>query len=508
VPATERGDAAPPAAERHDGSRASSPGGAQGPGAPPAKLDFHARSSAALKDPQVRANFRRAMDGLTARRAALFADADEWRDLRALGAAIRARSLARLPELLERLAASCQANGIAVHWAETTAEANETVLALLRARGAARLVKGKSMVSEEMHLNAFLAAHGIEALESDLGEYIVQLDGEAPSHIIMPAIHKNRQQIARLLGEKIREAKYTEDVDELTALARRVLRRKFEQADAGLSGVNFAVAETGTLVLIENEGNGRMSTHVPPLHIAVMGLEKVVERLSDVPPLLSLLTRSATAQAVTTYVNMISGPRGAGEKDGPHEVHLVILDNGRSRIFGDPELRATLRCIRCGACMNHCPVYTRIGGHAYQAVYPGPIGKILIPQTEGVKTRHDLLHASSLCGACVEVCPVEIPITELLVRLRGEAVHGRPGSGVLEAGEARDRAEERAWALWRRVYGSPRVYRWISRLLTRLRWLPPPRVGPLRAWTSVRTAPRPAPRSLHELAREQGVRDA
>jgi L-lactate dehydrogenase complex protein LldF len=470
--------------------------------------DFHASSSAALKDPQIRANFRRAMDGLMAKRAALFADAAEWRALRALGSSIRARSLARLPELLERLEERCRANGIEVHWAETTAEANQAVLEILRAHGATRLVKGKSMVSEEMHLNDFLAERGIESLESDLGEYIVQLDHETPAHIIMPAIHKNGQQIARLFGQKIRDAKYTEDVDELTAIARRVLRKKFEEADAGLSGVNCAVAETGTLVLIENEGNGRMSTHVPPVHIAVMGIEKVVERLEDVPPLLALLSRSATGQTITTYINMISGPRGEGEKDGPREVHLVILDNQRSRIFCDPELRATLRCIRCGACMNHCPVYTRIGGHAYEAVYPGPIGKILIPQTEGVKRRHELPHASSLCGACVEVCPVEIPITELLIRLRREASHGEPGTGVLEAGEARNRWEDRGWSLWRWVHASPGAYRFVSRALTRLGWLPQPRVGPLRAWTSVRTAPRPARRSLHELARDHGVPDA
>ncbi len=470
--------------------------------------NFSVRSTAALKNGEVRANFRRAMDGLMAKRAAVFADPAEWQALRALGASIKARALARLPALLVRLEERCRANGIAVHWAENAAEANELVLSLLRAHGATRLVKGKSMVSEEMGLNEFLEEHGVESLESDLGEYVIQLDHETPSHIIMPAIHKNRRQIARLFGEKIRNAEYTEDVDALTAIARRVLRKKFEEADAGLSGVNFAVAETGTLVLVENEGNGRMSTHVPPLHVAVMGIEKVVERLEDVPPLLSLLTRSATGQIVTTYVNMISGPRAPDEKDGPREVHLVILDNGRSRIFQDPELAATLRCIRCGACMNHCPVYTRVGGHAYEAVTPGPIGKVLNPQMEGLAARRELPHASSLCGACVEVCPVEIPITELLVRLRGEAAHASPGSTVLQAGEALDPAEDRAWAIWRWVFGSPSHYRLASRLLTRLRFVPRPRVGPLRAWTSVRTAPRPAPRSLHELAKERGVPDA
>jgi L-lactate dehydrogenase complex protein LldF len=448
------------------------------------------------------------MDGLMAKRAAAFADPVEWRELRALGAAIRARSLSRLPELLERLEERCRRNGIQVHWAETADEANAIVLAILEEHGAKRVVKGKSMVSEEMHLNDYLERHGIESLESDLGEYIIQLDGETPSHIIMPAIHKNRGQIARLFGQKIRDAEYTEDVNALTAIARRVLRRKFFEAEAGISGVNFAVAETGTLCLVENEGNGRMSTHVPPVHVAVMGIEKVVERLEDVPALYSLLTRSATAQPITTYFNMITGPRGPGEKDGPREVHLVILDNGRSRTFADRALSATLRCIRCGACMNHCPVYTRVGGHAYEAVYPGPIGKLVTPQAEGVGRRHDLLEASSLCGACGEVCPVGIPIPELIVRLRAEAVGEGTGANVLGAGEGRRAVEAAAWKLWSFVHRHPGLYGAATRVAARLGRFFPGSLPGLSAWTSVRTAPRPARRTLHELADEEGIPDA
>jgi L-lactate dehydrogenase complex protein LldF len=469
---------------------------------------FRPAAARALADQQLRANFRRAMDGLMSKRAAQFADPVEWRDLRALGTAIRARTLAKLPELLGRLETACARNGIRVRWAETTDEANAIVLEILKARGATRVVKGKSMVSEEMHLNDFLEGHGIESLESDLGEYIIQLDHEMPSHIIMPAIHKNRQQIAKLFGQRIRDAKYTEDVDELTGIARRVLRRKFLEADAGISGVNFAVAETGTLCLVENEGNGRMSTHVPPVHIALMGIEKVVERFEDVPPLFSLLTRSATAQAISTYFNMITGPRGPGEKDGPAEIHLVILDNGRSRIFGDAQLARTLQCIRCGACMNHCPVYTRIGGHAYQAVYPGPIGKILTPQTEGVDRRHDLIEASSLCGACGEVCPVGIPIPELLVRLRREAVDSNGSSTVRGARRARTGFESALWAGWKATHRSAALYRLSGFAATRLRRFLPSWLPILSAWTSVRAAPRPAPRTLHELARREGVPDA
>ena len=476
--------------------------------APGAGGAFRPAAAKALKDPELRANFRRAMDGLMAKRAALFADPVEWRDLRALGASIRQRTLARLPELLERLEERCAENGIRVRWAETVEQANAAVLDILREHRATRVVKGKSMVSEEMRLNDFLERHGIESLESDLGEYIIQLDGETPSHIIMPAIHKNRRQIAKLFGRKIREAKYTEDVDELTGIARRILRKKFLEAEAGISGVNFAVAETGTLCLVENEGNGRMSTHVPPVHIALMGIEKVVEKLEDVPPLYSLLTRSATGQAISTYFNMISGPRGPGEKDGPQEVHLVILDNGRSRIASDEELSATLRCIRCGACMNHCPVYTRVGGHAYDAVYPGPIGKILTPQTEGLGRRQDLVHASSLCGACAEVCPVGIPIAELLVRLRWEAVRRGGESSVLGAGEGRSRLESLAWTVWAAAHRHPALYRLMGLAATRLSRILPSRLPVLSRWTRDRKTPRPARRTLHELVEKERVDDA
>ncbi len=469
---------------------------------------FRDSAAKALLDPQLRANFRRAMDGLMSKRKAQFPDPRDLQDLRELSTAIRSRSLLALPELLEQLEASCTRNGIQVHWAETCEQANELILGLLQARGAKTLVKGKSMVSEEMHLNAFLESKGIEALESDLGEYIIQLDGETPSHIIMPAIHKNKDQIARQFSQKIKDAKYTEDVDELTAMARKVLRQKFLDADAGLSGVNFAVAETGTLCLVENEGNGRMSTHVPPMHIAVMGLEKVVASLEEVAPLYAILTRSATGQAVSTYFNLISGPRGQGEKDGPQEVHLVILDNGRSNIYSDPQLRETLRCIRCGACMNHCPVYTRVGGHAYEAVYPGPIGKILTPQMEGVGVRHDLIHGSSLCGACAEVCPVQIPIPEILVRLRREATHDDLESTVVGKSQGRTASEDWAWRLWAGVLKRPGLYRLSAWFATRFGWALPGGAPLLKEWTRTRTKPVPAKRSLSERMRaEGGTRD-
>ncbi|MBI3445319.1 MAG: iron-sulfur cluster-binding protein [Magnetospirillum sp.] len=471
------------------------------------KMEFGAKAHVALNDPKLRANFRRAMDGLMTKRAAQFSDQEEWEALRARGAGVRARALAQLPQLLERLEANCTANGIQVHWAETTAEANAIVLGILEAAGARRVIKGKSMVTEEMHLNAYLEANGIAAVESDLGEYIIQLAGEAPSHIVMPCIHKNKVEIAELFADKIEGQVYTENVDELTAAARAALRGSFAGADAGISGVNFAVAETGTLVLIENEGNGRLSTTLPPLHIAVTGIEKVLEKLEDVPPLLSLLPRSATGQPITTYVNMISSPRKPGEKDGPNAVHLVLLDNGRSRVHADPELGDTLRCIRCAACMNHCPVYTRVGGHTYTFTYPGPIGKLLTPQLEGLDCAGDQPHASTLCKACAEVCPVQIPIPDLLVRLRTEAVRPGAAAAVKGGGSSASVSESLGWAGWRLLYASPLVYRIGTRLLGWFGNLMPASAPMLKQWTSVRAKPKFAPKSLHELAREKGFCD-
>ena len=291
-----------------------------------ALVDFRANFAKALNDQQLRRNLTKAMDSLRLKRRAVFADKEALERLRTLGNAIRRRSLSKLPELLEKLEQKCTENGIQVHWAETKAEANQIFLDIIRRHQASRVIKGKSMVSEETHLNHFLEEQGVEVLETDLGEYIIQLDHETPSHIIVPAIHKNRDQVAHLFHEKIPDTPYTEVIEELNAIARKTLRQKFFAGEIGVSGVNFAVAETGTLCLVENEGNGRMCTTVPPVHIAIMGLEKVVEKLEDVPPLLRLLTGSATGQLITTYFNMITSPRKPGEKDGPTEVHLVILD--------------------------------------------------------------------------------------------------------------------------------------------------------------------------------------
>lgn len=469
---------------------------------PPA--DFKARARAALDDPKLRQSFRGAMDFLQGKRAAQFPDGEELEQLRDLGEVVRQHALARLPELLEQLETKLTAAGVQVHWAATADEANAIVLRIAQAREARRVIKGKSMASEEIELNHYLAERGIDCIESDMGEFIVQLAGEKPSHIVMPAIHKTRGDIAELFEQRIPGTPYTEDVDELIQTGRRALRSAFVEADIGLSGVNFAAADTGTLWLVENEGNGRLSTTVPDTHIAIMGIEKVVAKLEHIIPLSSLLTRSATGQAITTYFNLISGPRRAGERDGPRDVHLVLLDNGRTQAYADEQLRATLQCIRCGACMNHCPVYTRIGGHAYGTTYPGPIGKIISPHLLGLDATADLPTASTLCGACGEVCPVRIPIPQLLIRLRTEA-NRKPNERVAHPlhgqGANFSRSENLVWRFWSGAFAHPRAYRLFRFAATRLRTLTPSKQ---MGWTQHRTPLEPAPRSLSDLLRERG----
>ena len=464
--------------------------------------EFKARSRGALNDAGQRKNFRGAMDFLQAKRSAQFPDQDELASLRELGASIRRYCLAHLPQLLEQLETNLVANGVQVHWAQSAEEANAIALGIARTADAKSIIKGKSMVSEEIEFNHAMEAAGLEAFESDMGEYIVQLADEKPSHIIMPAIHKTKQEIAKLFAARIPGVDYTEDVDALIQIGRNVLRRKFAQADIGLSGVNFAVAETGSLCLIENEGNGRMCTTVPRVHIAITGIEKVVQKLEHIPPLLSLLTRSATGQSITTYVNLISGPRKADEKDGPQEVHLILLDNGRTQAYADEQLRATLQCIRCGACMNHCPVYARIGGHAYGTTYPGPIGAIISPHMLGLASTYPLAFASTLCGACGEVCPVKIPIPDLLVRLRNEAqAHpDSPDATLRGSGSARTALISLVWRFWSLIYSRLGLYRLTSWFMSRGRALSPTEQG---AWTRSRTPLIPAPKRLRDLLKER-----
>jgi len=469
---------------------------------PPA--DFRARVSDALQDTKLRGSMRGAMDFLQDKRRAQFPDGDELEQLRDLGEAVRQHALAHLPKLLVQFEAKLQAAGAHVHWAANADEANAIILEIAQRRGARSVIKGKSMASEEVELNHHMAQHGIDCIESDMGEYIVQLAGEKPSHIVMPAVHKTRADIGALFERHIPGTPYSEDVDTLIQAGRRALRQAFADADIGLSGVNFAAADTGTLWLVENEGNGRLSTSVPDVHIALMGMEKVVAKLEHIVPLASLLTRSATGQSITTYFNLITGPRRTGEMDGPRELHVVLLDNGRTQAYADEQLRATLQCIRCGACINHCPVYARVGGHAYGTTYPGPIGKIISPHLLGLEATADLATASSLCGACGEVCPVRIPIPALLVRLRTEA-NRDPAQQVENAlrgqGASFSRSERLVWRFWSGAFARPSVYRWFRWAATRLRaFAPRNQLG----WTRHREPLKPAARSLADLLRERG----
>jgi L-lactate dehydrogenase complex protein LldF len=452
---------------------------------------FEENARAALANPRLRGALRRATDLFAERRAAAVAAVGDWEALREQARAIKAATLAELDVHLARFAERAEAAGARVHWARNGAEANALIAEL--AAGATRLVKSKSMATEEIHLNAALARSGNEPVETDLGEWIIQLAGERPSHIIVPAIHKTKHEIGALFVEKL-GIPPSSDAQELAAHARVRLREHFAQADLGISGVNFGIAETGTILILENEGNARMTTTLPRLHVALMGIEKILPRFADLEVFLRLLPRSGTGQHLTSYQSLLTGPDPEGE--GPRELHIVLLDNGRTQLLGEEVTRQTLACIRCGACLNACPVYQAIGGHAYGSVYPGPIGAILTPQLFGLEHAGRLPFGSSLCGACRDVCPVKIDIPSVLLHLRGEATRLDP--------RARPWSKRLAFELWSWVTRSPTRYALAARLARIAQRLPfATRLAPpLAAWTSSRELPRLAESSFRELYRE------
>lgn len=408
-----------------------------------------------------------------------YPDADR---LRAIAGEIKQHVVENLDSYLPQLEERLVANGVKVHWAATAEAANAAVLDIMRARNATKMVKSKTMLSEETELASFLGKNGIECLETDLGEFIVQIDNDHPSHIVKPIIHKNRREIAQSF-ERHGLGAYNDDPRTITRRAREFLRRKYLDADVGLTGGNFLVAESGRLVLVTNEGNSRFCLAAPKVHIAMVGIEKVLPRDRDLALLLNLLARSATAQQLTVYTEFISGPRPASQPDGPEEMHVILVDNGRTEILASG-CRDILRCIRCGACLNVCPVYRQASGHAYRSVYPGPIGAVLSPLLAGRRFPElaDLPKASSLCGACNEVCPVNIPIPDLLLRLRAKGKE--EGAPLASIGTP----PMGAWALlasqpaaWKAALLGGRM---INYLPTRL--LPVPA---LRAWASKRSLP-------------------
>jgi L-lactate dehydrogenase complex protein LldF len=410
---------------------------------------------------------------------------------------IKEHTLAHLDRYLEQLESAVLQRGGHVHWAATAEDARRIVVDIARQSGCKRVVKSKSMTTEEVHLNPALEAAGLKVTETDFGEFILQLAGERPSHLVAPAVHHTRESIARILSARAGEA-LPDDAGVLARVGRRLLRDEFFAADMGITGANFAVAETGTIALVSNEGNARLTTTCPRVHVALVGMEKVIPRLSDLPVFLKLLARAATGQTLSVYTTMITGPRRTGDLDGAEEFHLVLLDNGRSRVLATP-FRESLQCLRCGACLNACPVYRRIGGHAYGGVYSGPIGSILTPLYDSVADNPHLPHASSLCGACQAACPVKINIPHMLIGLR-ELQQRQPG--------AKGRWERLAYRLSAAVLRRPWLYRLalrcargILRPLAREGWLRK-LPGPGAAWTAARDFPAPAARAFRERWRE------
>jgi L-lactate dehydrogenase complex protein LldF len=456
----------------------------------------------ALRDGQLRANLGHATSTIRGKRAAVVGEVPDWAELREAGRAIKAATMARLDEHLIALEEQVTARGGTVHWARDANEANEIVTRLVQATGADEVVKVKSMATQEIGLNEALEAAGIAAHETDLAELIVQLGEDKPSHILVPAIHKNRAEIREIFLRTMPgvDPGLTDEPRKLAMAARAHLRERFLRARVAISGANFAVAETGTLSVVESEGNGRMCLTLPQTLITVMGIEKVVPTWRDLEVFLQLLPRSSTGERMNPYTSLWAG---VAPDDGPQEFHLVLLDNGRTAVLADEVGREALHCIRCSACLNVCPVYERTGGHAYGSVYPGPIGAVLSPQLTGVEDNASLPYASSLCGACYDVCPVAIDIPSILVHLRAEHVEAQtrttPEAAAFRA-LSRAMSNPRLWRLAQRVAG-------LGRFLARGKpTLPNALPPPASKWTRTRDLPTPPAKTFtQQWAEEHGA---
>ncbi len=409
---------------------------------------------------------------------------------RKTAAAIKWDGIEHLDRHLAQFADNLERRGGKVHWAGNGKEAVEIILGLCREKEAKKIIKSKCMTTEEIHLNPALEQEGLEVVESDLGEFIVQLRAEEPFHFVFPAMHLKRDRISSVFQEKL-GTEPSDDPEELTMIAREVMRRKYCEADIGISGANFAVADTGMISITENEGNARLTTSLPKVHIALMGIEKMVPKLEDLSVMLQMLGTAGTGQWLTAYNSMIGGPRQPGEVDGPEEFHVVLLDNHRTALLADPEQRDALRCIRCGACLNVCPIFKNIGGHSYGTTYQGPIGSVITPHLRGLQSWKHLSYSSSLCGACTATCPVKIDLHHHLMRNRRDS--------VVEKGGKQERWMFRQFS---NLMSNPRLYRRSEGLMRVGAWLWKPLKGtkldPLKAWTETRDLPSPARKSFHK----------
>lgn len=456
--------------------------------------DFIPLTRIALADDAMRASVNAATTTAYDKRLAVMFEAghEHGEALRQQAAQAKRRALSRLPDLLEQAETNLTASGAHVLWAETASEANQLVMDIIRRHAVRSVVKSKSMVSEEIGLNHVLEEHNVEVVETDLGEYILQLGHEPPSHIVAPVIHKSKDSIRDLFVRELGMPP-TDDVGEMTGFARKVLREKFLKADMGITGGNFIIAETGTLCVVTNEGNGRMVTSLPRVHVAIVGIEKVLETLEDFATLIQVLPRSATGQTMTVYTHLYNGPRKEGDKDGPEHMYVILVDNGRSAIYASQYAEA-LTCIRCGACMNACPVYRSTGGHAYGWVYPGPIGAVITPLLAGLENATPLPHASSLCGVCKQVCPVDIDLPEMLLDLRSDLYEEGKAEPLWVLGL-------KLWALGNRL---PFLFEAGGRMARLITGSKPPKnlPGPLSGWSRYRDFPPFAKKSFRRQWRE------
>jgi L-lactate dehydrogenase complex protein LldF len=460
-------------------------------------MHFKATAGVKLSDANLQAALKRLQGNFVRGRAERVAEMGNYEEVRAAAAAIRDRALADLDLYLEEFERNATARGAEVHWAETREDVNRIVCEIARRHGTRKAVKSKSMVTEECALNDALEAAGIEVVESDLGEYILQLAKEPPSHIVAPVVHKTRDEVSDLFAKKHGTPRKT-DIAELTREARERLRRQFLTADMGISGANFIVAETGSTLIVTNEGNGRMATTLPRVHVAITGIEKVVPTLEDVALLMRLLPAHGTGQTISNYISVTTGVKDEGARDGPEHFHVILLDGGRSGLLGG-ELQPMLRCIRCGACMNHCPVYQSVGGHAYGWVYPGPMGSVLTPAFVGLENAPDLPNASTFCNQCGVVCPVKIPLPDLMRKLRERQFAQRHKPWL----------ERAALALWGWSARHPAIYAIITARAARLlAWMGGTEKRVRRipfgaGWTAQRDLPAPAGRTFRELYAER-----